>query len=215
MLENVKTRRRYRLTNRQIKALDTKQKIYNAALVEIQTKGYLNVSIGDITEAAGVAKGSFYTHFDSKESILRYTYDQLNPIYLHAYNQVKDLDFLNSLCSFIKLSFTELEKLGKEILRAMATNYHSEEFIGVYLDHDRQIYKCLDMIISAGKINGVLSEDIPTKHYVRIIFSVLIGVENCWCLMVDDEMSLADFAVQNVRLIAMGMMDDCRERRGL
>lgn len=58
---------RQKMTNRQIKAQDTKQKIYDAALVVIQQKGYANVSIGDITEAAGVAKGSFYTHFDSKE----------------------------------------------------------------------------------------------------------------------------------------------------
>ncbi len=210
--EDATTRRRYTLTNRQRNALDTKQKIYNAALAVIQKKGYANVCIGDITEAAGVAKGSFYTHFDSKESILLHTYDQLDPVYLHAYNQIKDLDFLDALCSFIRMSYTEVEKLGREILTAMATGYHSEEFAGVCLDDDRHIFTCLGKIVSAGKTRGVLRKDTPTRHFVRTIYSVLLGAENCWCLLRDDTTSLADLAVHNVRLVALGMMEECRAK---
>lgn len=211
MNDDVLDNPKIKLTSRQIKAQDTKQKIYEAALGEIQKRGYANVFISDITEAAGVAKGSFYTHFDSKESLLRYTYDQLNPIYLYAYNQVKDLDFLNALTSFIRMSFTEMEKLGKEIIRALATNYLADEFVGVYLNHERQIYKCLDMIVSTGKMNGVLRDDFPTKEYVRVIMSVLIGAENCWCMMMEGDESLADFAAQNVHLLGMGMMVENRQ----
>lgn len=210
MYLKVDTDPKIRLTNRQLKAQDTKLKIYNAALAEIQKKGFANVFISDITEAAGVAKGSFYTHFDSKESILRYTYDQLDPIYLQAYNQVKGLDFLTSLCSFVRISYTELEKRGKEILKALTTNYFVDDFLGVYIDSSRQIYKCLDMIMSIGKVTGALRDDVPTKRYVDMIISVLIGAENYWC-MVDDEFSLAEFAVDGVRLTAKGMMDECRE----
>lgn len=205
MNDNFPTVPGVRLTNRQIRARDTKEKIYRAALSEIQRKGYTNVYISDITEAAGVAKGSFYTHFDSKESILRYTYNQLNPIYLHAYNQVRDLDFLNCLCSFVRISYTELEKRGKEILRALTMNYFVDEFLGVYIDNTRQIYKCLDMIISIGKVDGVLRDDVPTQEYLNTIMAVLIGVENYWCMM-DDDASLAEFAVDSIRLTAMGMM---------
>lgn len=204
---------RQKMTNRQIKAQDTKQKIYDAALVVIQQKGYANVSIGDITEAAGVAKGSFYTHFDSKESLLRFTFDQLNPIYIRAYNQVKDLDFLESLHSFIRISFADLEKIGKEIIKALVVNYFSDEFLGVYLDRNRQIYKCLDMIIATGKVQGAVRNDVPTKEYVRIIFSSLIGAEEYWCMMPDDDESLAELAAQNVRLIAMGIMADCKTHK--
>lgn len=204
---------RQKLTNRQIKAQDTKEKIYNAALGVIQQKGYGNVSIGDITEAAGVSKGSFYTHFDSKESLLRFTYDQLNPIYIRAYNQVKDLDFLEALCSFIKISFAELEKLGKEIMKALIVNYFSNEFKSVYLDQDRQIYKCMDMIVSTGKVQGVVGSDVPTKEYVRNLFSVLMGSEELWCMMPDDAGALSDFASRNIRLTAMGIMAECNNQR--
>jgi Transcriptional regulator len=209
MYDNGNTVTKVKMTNRQIRAQDTKLKIYSAALAEIQKKGYANVAISDITDAAGVAKGSFYTHFDSKESILRYTYDQLDPIYLQAYNKVKDRDFLTSLCFFVRASYAELEKRGKEVLKALTANYFVNEFLGVYIDNNRQIYKCLDMIICTAKMNGLLSDEIPTKKYVNIIISALIGVENYWC-MLDDDISLADFAENSVRLLAMGMIDESK-----
>lgn len=209
MYNSVKTDPEYRMTNRQIKAQDTKMKIYNAALSEIQKKGYANVFISDITEAAGVAKGSFYTHFDSKESILRYTYDQLDPIYRYAYSEIKELPFPVSLCSFVRIAYTELEKRGKEILKALTTNYFVPEFSDVYTNSGRQIYKCLNMIITAGKSEGALCDAIPTEKYVDIIITVLTGVENYWCL-VDDGRGFAEFAVDVVRLTAKGMMDESR-----
>ena len=58
------------LTNRQIQAVNTKNKIYSAAIKSFINKGFNNVRIKDITDIAGVSKGTFYTHFDSKESII-------------------------------------------------------------------------------------------------------------------------------------------------
>lgn len=194
------------MTNRQQKAQDTKLKIYYAALEEIKKKGYSNVTIGDITEAAGVAKGSFYTHFDSKEGILRYTYDLINPLYRNAYEQVKDLDFLEAICTFIKITYTELEKRGKEILKALTTNFFGKEFAGVYTNEEREIYICLNKIITRGKETGRLAPDAPVKEYTVALVSTLTGVENYWCLM-EDGQSLAGFAVSVVRLAAIGMMN--------
>ena len=153
------------MTNRQKKAQDTKLKIYFAALQEIEKKGYANVTIEDITAAAGVAKGSFYTHFDSKEGILRYTYDCLNPMYVQAYEQVQNLDFLEALCTFVYITYRELEKRGKEILKALTANFFSDEFDGVYADEEREIYVCLNKIIANGKASGALPADAPGKDY--------------------------------------------------
>jgi TetR/AcrR family transcriptional repressor of nem operon len=45
-----------------------REEIATAALDRFHTQGY-SVGIKDITDAAGVPKGSFYNHFDSKESM--------------------------------------------------------------------------------------------------------------------------------------------------
>jgi len=48
---------------------ESKTKILNAAVDVIRAKGYSATRIEDICEAAGLTKGSFFHHFDSKEAL--------------------------------------------------------------------------------------------------------------------------------------------------
>ena len=57
-----------RLTKR---GLDTKNRLVAAATEIFNEKPYGDTHITDITERAGVATGSFYTYFDSKEELFR------------------------------------------------------------------------------------------------------------------------------------------------
>jgi AcrR family transcriptional regulator len=49
----------------------TRQKILAAAEREIGSKGFKDASIAAITQEAGVAQGTFYLYFQSKEDVLR------------------------------------------------------------------------------------------------------------------------------------------------
>lgn len=55
----------------------TKAALVAAAAEVFQRDGFLDARITDITAAAGVASGSFYTYFDSKEAIFREVVDEL------------------------------------------------------------------------------------------------------------------------------------------
>src|SRR5277367_394286 len=46
-----------------------RQKIVDAALEVLIEKGFHGCGVQDITDAAGVPKGSFYNHFESKEAL--------------------------------------------------------------------------------------------------------------------------------------------------
>jgi TetR/AcrR family transcriptional regulator, transcriptional repressor for nem operon len=46
-----------------------RDKIVEAALDRFQAQGFSGCSVQDITDAAGVPKGSFYNHFKTKESL--------------------------------------------------------------------------------------------------------------------------------------------------
>lgn len=48
---------------------ESKAKFLEAALLVIRTKGYTATRIEDICEAAGLTKGSFFHHFDTKEEL--------------------------------------------------------------------------------------------------------------------------------------------------
>lgn len=49
----------------------TREKLLEAAKVEFGERGYYEAAINRITENAGVAMGTFYVHFPSKEAIFR------------------------------------------------------------------------------------------------------------------------------------------------
>jgi TetR/AcrR family transcriptional repressor of nem operon len=48
---------------------NTREQIVQAGLKCLQEKGFNGVGVQDITSSAGVPKGSFYNHFESKEAL--------------------------------------------------------------------------------------------------------------------------------------------------
>jgi TetR/AcrR family transcriptional regulator, repressor for uid operon len=48
----------------------TRQRVYTAALAEFKRTGMAAADVGDIAAAAGVARGTFYFHFPTKEHVL-------------------------------------------------------------------------------------------------------------------------------------------------
>src|SRR5919198_3586722 len=64
------------------RAEDRRQDILDAAVRVLKAKGAADVTVSDITEAAGVAKGTFYLYFDSREHLFaalreRFVHDAL------------------------------------------------------------------------------------------------------------------------------------------
>ena len=56
---------------------ERRQELMTVAQHLFYTKGYENTSVNDIIKAAGVSKGAFYHHFDSKTAILEAIVEQM------------------------------------------------------------------------------------------------------------------------------------------
>jgi AcrR family transcriptional regulator len=57
-------------SGRQAKRLETRQRVYDAAITEFKRSGMADADIGAIIAASGVARGTFYFHFPTKEHVL-------------------------------------------------------------------------------------------------------------------------------------------------
>jgi AcrR family transcriptional regulator len=57
-------------SQREKQRADTHKRVYEAAIAEFRHVGFANAHIDRIAKAAGVARGTFYFHFPSKEDVL-------------------------------------------------------------------------------------------------------------------------------------------------
>ena len=151
-----------------------------------------------------MAKGTFYTHFESKEAVVHYTFQNSDAIYLKASAQAKSPDFLTTVTRFVRLSYTEFEKRGRGIMKAMISNYFSAPGRNFY-GQDRKLYQCLEQMVEDGKRQQVLDGSRPNEWYISLLMSSLAGIEIIWCFDFLDR-SLADMAEDAIRATATGMM---------
>lgn len=90
-----------------------KELIVSSAKKVILEKGYKNISVEDITNEAGIAKGSFYTYFKSKNLVIDYI---LEEVIAKRKNEFK-LDKRKSLENTIKSLVRTRIKLDDEKLK--------------------------------------------------------------------------------------------------
>jgi AcrR family transcriptional regulator len=59
-----------KLTSRETRRLQTRQRVYEAAVAEFKRAGMADADVAVIAKEAGVARGTFYFHFPTKEHVL-------------------------------------------------------------------------------------------------------------------------------------------------
>ena len=192
------------MTKRQRQARETKRRLYEAAIALIQAKGFSEINIKDITDLAGVSKGTFYTHFDSKEDLLQYTFTQSGEFYEEAYEKVKDLDFAYALVQFFTLAYIENEKRGKEILKALASSYTGMDYEHIY-GEQRGLVKYLRALIEMGQEKGTVRTDLSTDAMLYMCLASLVGVEFHWAFSNDSE-KLSTRVEQQMSVLVRGML---------
>ncbi len=72
------------LSRRERKKAEQRQRIYETALRLIEAKGFDEVTVEEITEAADVGKGTFFNYFPSKVDVLRAYLEEFNAHVLTA-----------------------------------------------------------------------------------------------------------------------------------
>ncbi|KRL60157.1 TetR/AcrR family transcriptional regulator [Latilactobacillus fuchuensis] len=103
---------------RQEKAKVTQKRIFNTAVQLFNKNGYSHTTISDICKITGVAKGTFYIYYDSKESIVKESYYQNLNFYMESKFEKlnnEDMTVKQQLSYFLILELQFAEKMGLEI----------------------------------------------------------------------------------------------------
>lgn len=107
---------------------ERKAEIINAAEVLFSEKGFRNVAVSDIVKKVGVAQGTFYYYFESKEDLLNQTLERnLDGIMqnMSSIAEKSELDAVLKLQNILKLAL--LSGLGKQNMTEHMDNAQDNE----------------------------------------------------------------------------------------
>lgn len=145
-----------------------------AAIEVISQKGVEKTSISDIVKQAGVAQGTFYLYFSSKNALIPAIADHL---LTKLFNEIKHrsqplADFREKVQLIIDVTF-EMTEAYKEVLilcyAGLAFEHSFEKWEGIY----RPYYQWLEAEMNKAKENGEISADIRIETTVRMVVSVI------------------------------------------
>lgn len=170
---------------RKDKAANTKKKIFETAICLIKQKGYENVTISEICQNAGLAKGSFYVHYKSKEDIVRESYyadmgEYISSRYTEFLALSTNKSSIERIAFFLNLEFEFAEYAGYE-LTCLAYSLNLSACIPGPSEHfsKREFTKPLYAEIEASR--PLIITDFSCSDVFDYFESLVRGVMATWC----------------------------------
>jgi AcrR family transcriptional regulator len=110
-----------KLNGREAQRRETRQRVYAAAIAEFKRQGLAGADVGVIAREAGVARGTFYFHFPTKEHVLA-ELERLEEARLAG--QLKKFlaaphDFTGALAEVVRLMTVMERRVGKALYGEM------------------------------------------------------------------------------------------------
>jgi TetR/AcrR family transcriptional regulator, fatty acid metabolism regulator protein len=187
---------------------DKRERILDAAVRVFAKKGFYATRVSEVAKAAGVADGTIYLYFRSKDEILVSLFE----------DRVERL--LAFLHTELPVSSTASEKLQRIIelqLGLLEGERDLAEVITVILRQSTKLMKeyaapkftayldAIARVVADGQATGELRADISPHLAARAIFGALDGIAMTWALGKADRGGLVRAAGQLAELVLRGL----------
>jgi AcrR family transcriptional regulator len=154
------------LSKRKLQARETRKRILESALSLFREKGFDQVSIDEITSAAGVSKGSFYTYFQTKSDIIIEEFRLIDDYYQKKESAImRSPEAVSRLIAFTKYQLDYIHKnLGFRTLSILYINQMSAFYDQKILaNRERTLVRLVSRIIADGQASGHIRQGDPIE----------------------------------------------------
>ncbi|MBQ7450830.1 TetR/AcrR family transcriptional regulator [bacterium] len=172
------------MTKRQENALKTRQKLIDTAESLLKKNGFNALCVEDITNATGVAKGTFYVYFKHKEDIVaeicRGYFKEIET----QINKMSGSDLIEKLSLYFDNFMKAVELYGINICREWVRASIDPKTAPDNTDMSKWQYdvNMLQSILNNAVKNKELKENTPVELVSHLIISELYGMMTCWCM---------------------------------
>jgi len=148
-------------------------------------KGYYNVTVDEIIACAESSKGSFYTHFKSKEELVINMIELVDEIYAgFVLERLAELSSMDKLASFISFVFeTIAHRVGLDFMSVIYSfQIKDPQSPRLEMSPERQFYQVCFTLIEEAKKRSELEAGVSTEHLIRVLATGIRGAVYDWCL---------------------------------
>ncbi len=181
----------------------TRNKLLEAAEIEFGERGYHEASISEITRRAGVALGTFYVYFESKEEVFRALVTHMNRLTRDWLTEqvAESPDRLTAERRGIA-AFIEFVRRHRNLYRIVAeAQFVAEDAFRAHYMSFAEAYR--HNLEHAGEAGDIRDGDYRTWAWALIGMNVFLGMRfSDW----DDEADAEAVAAAAVDLIGKGML---------
>ncbi|MFP4199107.1 MAG: TetR/AcrR family transcriptional regulator [Halanaerobium sp.] len=159
-------------------AQETKTRIRNAAVEVISKEGFFNTRMQDIADQAGLAVGTIYNYFSSKDKVLAYIFKSEMKRRMEIMSELKEkeLSTKDFLKEFLNRHFSVLIEnphLGRVLVREK--DFSRGEKSDQIKEHMNSLIKMLEKLFAGGVQKGEI-EEINTHLMAVYFFGSMQGV---------------------------------------
>lgn len=148
------------LTSRQKQAIETKLRISEAAIKLLKNTSYDLLKITDICSEANVSVGTFYHYFESKDMIIKTSYNSIDSLIIEDYEKKSFNSYIDAIIGLNNSEATIVASLGY--------NFTSNSYIQILMDEsqytispNRLVHlKLIELLKLALKENEIIDTDI-------------------------------------------------------
>lgn len=159
---------------------ETKGRIIKSAIKLFANKGFHETKVEDIAVESGVAKGTIYLYFKSKEEIMESSLDFIFSEAINSYNVPDNLDFYESIKMIVENNFRFISE---------NMDFYKMLFKGIYnvnIENRVKRKECkhkifssvlssIEKIISKGINEGKIKRDVSVKDLSLIFVNTIVS----------------------------------------
>jgi AcrR family transcriptional regulator len=169
-------------TSRQLKAKETKERIFEVASQLILKKGFDNATLEEISEKAGVSKGLFYHYFKSKTDLIFESYRLIDDEFEQELKGLgADISPRERILFTVNTIARHAKQRGLDAVRQIYKG-QLDAATASFISKKRPFYRTVREAVVALQEQGMMSGDLSPDEYTDCLMTCARGVLYDWCL---------------------------------
>jgi TetR/AcrR family fatty acid metabolism transcriptional regulator len=164
---------------------DKPQQIIDAAIRVFARNGYYNSRVSDIAREAGIAAGTIYLYFKTKDEILVTLFREKMAAWVASVRRdiAGEPDAVAKLRKLVVLHFQVLEQHPDlaEVLQVELRQGH-KFFRGASAHEVSAYFDLIGGVLDEGMAAGLIRHDLPVKVATKMLFGAMDQVATSWVL---------------------------------